>query len=271
MILLMEDGDGDEGMTGMKGRQGLKGEKGFFKFVLGFPFCPYRSRFAAPLATLLSHIINDQHLVLSGERALYWENERTLIVADLHVGKTGHFRKAGIGIPQSVYKDDLHRLLAQLLFFKADRLIIVGDLSHSIANREMDLFRRWRKDFPSLTVQLAKGNHDILDNAWYSEADITVHNDPLVIGDFVFAHDIVKPKIKIEPQQFVFSGHVHPSVCIRGRGKQTLTFPCFYFSHNYCILPAFSHFTGSFRVSAKEGEEIYAIVEKDVIPLKDTC
>jgi uncharacterized protein len=223
------------------------------------------------LAHLLSHIIDEQHLILSGERTLFWEDERTLIVADLHVGKAGHFRKAGIGIPQTVYKDDLHRLLAQLLFFKADKLIIVGDLSHSIANREMDLFRRWRKDFPSLEVHLAKGNHDILDNKWYEEADIQVHNDPLTVKNFVFVHDIVKPKVKTTADQFIFSGHVHPSVCIRGRGRQALTFPCFYFAHQYCILPAFSNFTGSYRVSAKEGENIYAVVEKDVMPLRDTC
>ncbi|MBO9660718.1 MAG: metallophosphoesterase, partial [Chitinophagaceae bacterium] len=127
----------------------------------------------------LSHIIAGEHLVMSGERALFWENQQTLIIADLHVGKTGHFRKEGIGVPAAVYKDDLHRLLSQILFFKAERLIIVGDLSHSIANRELDLFRKWRLDFSSLEVHLTKGNHDILDNKWYEEADIMVHNDPL--------------------------------------------------------------------------------------------
>lgn len=222
------------------------------------------------MGSLLSHIIGDEHLILGGERTLFWENERTLIVADLHVGKTGHFRKAGIGVPQSVYKDDLHRLLAQILFFKADKLIIVGDLSHSIANREMDLFRRWRLDFPSMEVHLAKGNHDILDNAWYAEADIEVHNEPLLIRPFLFVHDLLKPKITIAPGQYAFSGHVHPSVTVRGRGRQSLSFPCFYFSHDYCILPAFSHFTGTYRVRAQEGEDIFAIVEKNVMPLRDS-
>ena len=86
--------------------------------------------------------------------------------------------KPGIGVPTGVYKDDLHRLLAQILFFKAERLIIVGDLTHSIANREMDLFRKWRKDFSLLDVHLAKGNHDILDNRWYEEADIQCAQQP---------------------------------------------------------------------------------------------
>lgn len=220
------------------------------------------------MATLLSHIIGKEHLILSSERTLFWENENALIIADLHVGKTGHFRKAGIGVPSNVYKDDLHRLLAQILFFKAEKLIIVGDLTHSIANREMDLFKKWRKDFPLLEIHLAKGNHDILDNRWYEEAAINVHNNPFAIRQFLFVHDILNPKFKAGPGKFIFSGHVHPGITIRGRGKQALRFPCFYFTRNHCILPAFSRFTGTYSVEAKEGENIFAIVDKKIMPLQ---
>lgn len=214
----------------------------------------------------LSHIINGEHFVLSAERTMFWENERTLIVADLHVGKTGHFRKAGISIPQSVYKDDLHRLLAQILFFKAERLIIAGDLTHSVANLEMDLFRKWRGDFPLLEVHLAKGNHDILDNKWYESADIKVHNDPLHIGNFAFVHDITRNEEKIN-SPFVFSGHVHPTVVINGKAKQSLKFPCFYFTNTFCILPAFSRFTGGFSIDPRRGDKIFAIGDKEIFAL----
>jgi DNA ligase-associated metallophosphoesterase len=230
------------------------------------------------MARLLSHIIKDEHFILSSERTLFWESERTLIVADLHVGKTGHFRKSGINIPQSIYKDDLHRLLAQILFFKAERLIVAGDLSHSAANLEMDLFRKWRKDFSSLDVHLAKGNHDILDNKWYEEADIHVHNDPFVINQFSFVHDITKPlsardspdsyRDRDDKEQFYFSGHVHPCVVISGKAKQSLRFPCFYFNKRYSILPAFSHFTGGYRIDANKGDNVFAIVEKELMPIK---
>lgn len=70
------------------------------------------------MPALLSHTIGSDHFVLSSERTLFWENEQTLIVADLHIGKTGHFRKSGIGVPQSVYKEDLQRLMTQILFSK---------------------------------------------------------------------------------------------------------------------------------------------------------
>ena len=204
---------------------------------------------------------------MSAERTLFWENESALIVADIHVGKTGHFRKAGIGVPQQVYKDDLHRLLAQILFFKAERLIIVGDLTHSVANKEMDLFRKWRKDFPSLDVYLVKGNHDILAEKWYIESDINVSTEEMRLDRFLFVHDIMNKGIKPTKGQYIFSGHVHPGVSIKGRGRQSLHFPCFYFTKKYCVLPAFSRFTGTYKVEAKDGEEVFAIIENDIVPL----
>jgi metallophosphoesterase superfamily enzyme len=54
-----------------------------------------------------------------------------LIVSDLHFGKTGHFRKSGIAVPQSVYKKDLQRLFHQVQYFQPRKLIVVGDLFHS--------------------------------------------------------------------------------------------------------------------------------------------
>lgn len=219
------------------------------------------------MSRLLSYIIKDEHFVLSAERTLYWEDQKALIVADLHVGKTGHFRKSGINVPQSVYKDDLHRLLAQILFFKAEQLIIVGDLTHSIVNREMDLFRKWRKDFSSLDVHLAKGNHDILDNKWYEEAEISVHNGAYTIGGFTFVHDLLDSRQGIEPEKFAFSGHVHPVIVISGKAKQSLRFPCFYFTKRYSILPAFSRFTGGYRIEPEKDDNVFALTDREILPL----
>jgi DNA ligase-associated metallophosphoesterase len=220
------------------------------------------------MAAYISYTIGAEHMIMSAERSLFWENESTLIIADLHMGKTGHFRKEGIGIPQNVYKDDLHRLLAQVLFFKAERLIIVGDLTHSRANKELDLFQKWRKDFSSLDIQLVKGNHDILQESWYADASITVNIDQLCLKKFVFVHDIMTAELKPLSGQYAFSGHLHPGVTIRGRGRQSLRFPCFYFTKEYCVLPAFSRFTGTYQVSPSKGENAFAIIEKDVVPLR---
>lgn len=206
---------------------------------------------------------------VSPERTLFWEEENTLIIADMHLGKSGHFRKAGIAIPQSVYKADLQRLMSQLYLFKADRLIIAGDLTHSTANKELDLFIKWRKDFSLLHIDLVKGNHDVLEDSWYKEANITISNNKLQTGPFLFIHDLtLQQKLtKEEKKLYTFSGHMHPAVTIRGKGKQSLRFPCFYFAKDHCVLPAFSRFTGTFKVEPDKGETVFAIVENTIMKM----
>ncbi len=141
------------------------------------------------MQTPLLHTIR-QSFWVTAERALFWEEENTLIVADVHLGKSGHFRKSGIAVPQSIYKADLQRLIAQLYLFKAERLIIVGDFTHSEANKELDLFLKWRKDFSLLQIDLVKGNHDVLSDYWYDEGDIQFSSWKLAIGKFIFLHDL---------------------------------------------------------------------------------
>ena len=215
------------------------------------------------------HIIRNNTFWVSPERCLLWEEENTLIVADLHLGKSGHFRKSGIGIPQSIYKADLQRLMAQLYLYKVDRLIIAGDLTHSTANKELDLFLKWRKDFSLLHIDLVKGNHDILADSWYEEAAIKVSTWKMKTGPFIFLHDLKAEKDLTAEEKglYRFTGHLHPAINLKGKGKQSLKFPCFYFTNEYCILPAFSRFTAGFKVNPEKDETVFAIVEDGIMQL----
>jgi DNA ligase-associated metallophosphoesterase len=230
----------------------------------------------------IQYLFKSQTFWLSGQRSLFWENEKTLIVADLHLGKTGHFRKAGIAIPQTVFKEDLHRLMNELQYFKPQQLVIVGDLFHSEANKELELFKKWRKDISSLPVHLVKGNHDILDDDWYKKAGINIHDETLTIKNFCFCHDFSDyehacPAGRLQttnyrlpttdPRLYFFSGHIHPGISINGAGKQSLHFPCFYFRKNYAVLPAFSRFTGTYPISPQKDENVFAIVNNGVMQI----
>ncbi len=209
----------------------------------------------------VSYKVKAQQLWLSGERALYWEEEKALVVSDLHFGKTGHFRKSGIAVPQSVYKEDLQRLVSLLHYFRPQQLIVVGDFFHSHANIELDWFRRWREDFSEVKITLVKGNHDILHERWYADTGIDVVEPELITGPFLFTHE---PSVA-RPDVYIFSGHIHPGVVLRGAGRQSLRFPCFYFGPDCCILPAFSKFTGTVAVAKEPGSVTYAIADKTLI------
>ena len=209
--------------------------------------------------------VKDESLCLSSDRSVYWEKEKTLIISDLHFGKTGHFRKSGIAVPQSVYKEDLQRLLAQIQYFKPSNLVVVGDMFHSTENKELELFSRWREDFSYLDIHLVKGNHDILKKEWYVKTGIVVHDVSLSVGTFCFQHD--PGQCSNENAEYIFSGHIHPGITIYGMGKQALRFPCFYFSERYCILPAFSRFTGTVNIEYGENDTTFAIVNHSLIKI----
>ena len=213
-------------------------------------------------------LFKGQSLWLSSERCIFWENEKALILSDLHFGKTGHFRKSGIPVPQNVFKEDLQRLFSQVQFYKADTLIIVGDLFHSRENKEMDLFLKWRNDHPSLELLLVKGNHDILSRKFYELAGIEVFDDSLLKTPFCFTHDISLKCDDIAKADFTFSGHIHPGIRINGVGKQSLHFPCFYFNKDFAVLPAFSRFTGLASIRPERGDKVFALIENNVLEIQ---
>jgi len=209
---------------------------------------------------IIPKIILGNNFLLSPDRAIYWEEKKTLILSDLHFGKTGHFRKAGIPVPQSVFKEDIQRFVTLLQSFKPGRVIVIGDMFHSRDNKEHELFIKWRKDFEQLHLQLVMGNHDILHRDWYHEAGIDTIQNKLDIGCFSFVHDINDTGNENCEEIYIFSGHIHPGISIQGLSKQSLRFPCFYFAKQYAVLPAFSKFTGYHPIKPKRGENVYAII-----------
>lgn len=211
------------------------------------------------------HIVHGQTLWLSGQRVIFWEDTRSLIVSDCHFGKTGHFRKSGIAVPQKIFRTDMQRLLHQVQHFNAQRLIITGDFFHSEENSELDFFRKWRNDIP-IEILLVKGNHDILKEAHYRGLDITLHDPVFAEGPFLFRHDPgSEPLPGAQASSFTFTGHIHPGIRINGAGRQTLRFPCFYFTDSFCILPAFSHFTGLVSLRPSGNDKVFAIVEEKIL------
>jgi uncharacterized protein len=217
----------------------------------------------------VAHKLFQHQFWLSPDRCVFWEEEKALIVSDLHFGKSGHFRKHGIPIPQTVYKNDLQRLVSQLQYFQPKQLIVVGDLFHSHQNKELELFKRWRHDLADLPIRLVRGNHDILHEKWYQEAAIEVIEESLSINNhFHFIHDLLPEQMSDTGKDYYFSGHLHPGICISGKGRQSLSFPCFYFTRKFCVLPAFGQFTGLAMIKPADDENVFAIVNKQIIQLQ---
>jgi uncharacterized protein len=221
------------------------------------------------MPSFIKHTINQNNFILNSNRTVFWEEEKILILSDLHLGKTGHFRKSGIAVPAAVMKEDMQRLVAAIQFFKPLQVVIVGDLFHSVENKEHEFFLKWRNDLGHVTFLLVKGNHDIVPAEWYKKANIETVEKIWRKNNFAFVHQIEDAAKKdLNEDNYFFSGHIHPAVSIKGLGKQSLRFPCFYFTQQYAVLPAFGKFTGTYLVEPTKKETAFAIAEDSVIEYK---
>ncbi len=203
--------------------------------------------------------LKGQQLILDPLKAVYWTEESMLILSDLHLGKAGHFRKHGIAVPMAIHQRDLKTLDYLMNKYKPGKIAFLGDLFHSDLNIEWDAFNFWMEN-QSCDIILVKGNHDILSEEIYLSSRMLLYDD-LILGPFHFSHE------KKDSELYNISGHVHPSVRLKGKAKQGLTVPCFYFSKKFGLLPAYGSFTGTYKIRPRVGDKVFATTGDQVIAL----
>ncbi len=216
------------------------------------------------LKSNIEYTVQQQKLVLLAEKAIWWTEEKMLLVADIHLGKVGHFRQAGIPIPTQIPHQDLHVLSRLVQQWQAHSLTILGDLFHSKLNNEWLIFEEWCKKHKDLAINLIKGNHDIIPTSLFESQHIQVFPTSWVKSPFIFSH-VPLAKHELEEGLYNLCGHLHPAITLNGRGKQSLRLPCFYFGQNQGYLPAFGQFTGMANITAKQGDAVFGIVDKKVM------
>lgn len=205
--------------------------------------------------------IQGAQLELLPQKAIFWEAQSTLLLADLHLGKSAHFRKNGIAIPKSSSNQNWILLHQLFRMENLKRVIFLGDLFHSAFNQECQVFSELLEVYPQLQFELVRGNHDILDQSIYDQMNLKVHQDQLQIGPFLLSHEPIE-----EDGNYNLAGHIHPGVRLRGKGKQSHKAACFYFGAKAGLLPAFGSLTGLHTLEVKQNDRVYIIVDGQVIP-----
>ncbi|MDB5007904.1 MAG: metallophosphoesterase [Mucilaginibacter sp.] len=214
----------------------------------------------------ISFSLLNQDLLLLPQKAIYWQQEKALIAADVHLGKVGHFRKAGIAVPRDMEQNDL-AVLSDLIFeHKPEKLIFLGDFFHSDINSDWDWFILWRSQFPKLEIILVRGNHDIIDDSYYQLLNIVLH-DRLLIDPFLMLHHPLTDEEQATAEGYSFCGHIHPGISLAGRARQHITLQCFAFGAKQAILPSFGRFTGKVAIRSNKNDRIFAIAKDKVLAI----
>lgn len=202
-------------------------------------------------------------LELLPEKAVWIKEWEVLLIADLHFGKASHFRKSGIPISEKVHEQDYQVLSSLFSKYSPKKVYFLGDLFHSCWNDEWQKLLGFLGLFPTISFHLVVGNHDILPSEEYKNSCLTVHTHPIPLGDLLLSHEPIFP-----PTGFLtICGHIHPGILLKGKAKQRVLIPCFYFSENVLVLPSFGNFTGLFLIDGKKSEFVWGIVDERVIPI----
>jgi uncharacterized protein len=210
----------------------------------------------------VSLLVRNTEILLLAERAVFFVALKTLIISDVHLGKINHFRKAGIAVPVAANQVNLETMVKLLMEFQPKRVIFIGDLFHSHYNAEWEALGPIIRNFSSCSFELVPGNHDIMSALQYQRHQILVH--PLELSltpEILLTHE---PQEKPR-QSYIICGHVHPAVSLSGKGRQSLTLPCFWFGKHQAILPAFGVFTGMLPVKPNSGDRVFAVMKNEVV------
>ena len=202
--------------------------------------------------------IQHNHFQLACSGVSYWEEQKTLLVADVHLGKISHFRKYGSAVPQTAVQTNFDRLDQAVVQFQPLKIIFLGDLFHSALNAEWNLFENWFQNQKAEVILIA-GNHDIIAPWHYEKLGVKVFQE-LHIDDFRLTHH---PEEK--QGSFNICGHIHPGYRLVGLARQHIKLKCFFRSRNQLILPAFGEFTGAFLMKPEAEDQVFVCAKAEVI------
>ncbi len=183
---------------------------------------------------------------LSG--ALFWEQQRLLVVSDLHLEKGSSFAARGVLLPPYDTVATLGRLTAVIARHNPRMVIALGDSFHdrdahhrlSATDRDVLAGLQARRDWIWIS-----GNHD---PALPSDLGGIVATE-VAIGPILFRHEPTGAAGEI-------AGHLHPKARVSTRGR-SMERRCFACDGERAVMPAFGAYAGGLSIRDKAFAKIF--------------
>lgn len=221
--------------------------------------------------------INGAELTLLSQRAIFWQQQNIVLVADVHLGKEHVFGRSGIAIPAGSSESTLTRLSNLLTHTGASECVVLGDFFHDTPTPEeswLTALSLFLDRHPSVQVSVIAGNHDKQDGQSLIDERIHWHNDPVHRGPFTLRHeppDLKSTHGRDQKHDYVLAGHIHPVVLVKPRYQRGVRGPCFWQQNNCLVLPAFGDFTGGYTVTPAPTDSVYLTGPDCIIPIPITA
>ncbi len=211
---------------------------------------------------MVEHPLFSQRLLVLPERVLIWKEAATLLVADLHLGRSPAHRSKGLYLPSGSDAEDLRQLTELSQHFGVERIIILGDFFHARSGMTEETYRvvgEWLEGL-SAKVILVEGNHDRRAGRYAPDWPLEIHDHPYREAPFAFAH---------EPQAiqgyYTFCGHLHPGYRIQDAVGARHRTKAFWFREDHAILPAYGSLTSLTPVDPAPKDTVYLCADEGVV------
>jgi hypothetical protein len=157
-------------------------------------------------------------------------SERVVVIGDLHIGWEVALGQQGIHVPSQTSKM-LQRLTVIIEQKRPSRLILLGDVKHSVTGVELEEWRDVPEFFEKLvkmvpSVQVIVGNHDgNLEPLTPSKVELLAPSGIALWGKFGLLHGHAWPSPELLGCETLILGHLHPAVTLRDALGYRLTKP----------------------------------------------
>ncbi len=180
---------------------------------------------------------------------LYLEKEKTLVIADLHLGYEEMLNKQGILIPRTNFREIKKKLSAMLKGLPPlNKIVIDGDLKHEFGNISKQEWREVIEIVQFLSrkckeLVLIKGNHDTILGPLAKWEKLEIKDYLYITTNSVLVlhgHKLSNSK-NFKKAKTLVIGHEHPAVSLR-EGVRSELYKCFlkgkFNGKNLVVLPS---------------------------------
>jgi len=199
------------------------------------------------------------------KRGLYWPEQRTLFVADTHLGKEATFRSQGLAVPRGSTQGTLKTIAQMISECQASRLILLGDMFHARSSISKDIECSLDAFFaaqPELRFTLVLGNHDRGIRALIKDWPIEIVDSGTTIDSISISH---LPQEPSPSTKLLLCGHLHPAYRFSSKLDSVGKLPCFWLSNRQLVLPAIGEFTGTKVVHPSKPDQTWVIADDQIL------
>ncbi len=187
------------------------------------------------------HLRIDPGIVVDARRAVWIPEERTLLVADVHLGYAWVERRRGLLLPLAP-EDTLERLMELVSDYSPRACVFLGDTLHAAAELDvltMEVRRLAERMSDRCEIRFVLGNHDQQLPKMLGRMGLNLPcGETFSCGRHLLLHG--HRAWPAPDAGWTFQGHEHPAVTLGDGVTTTLKAPCFLVGRRRLVLPAFS-------------------------------